>query len=121
MPTIQISILPDLTPVDEYDDSSCPLATRDQEVNEENKQQAYEDADYRDPADGGAFRVSEVCGNCKAYDQTEDMLTCIGDASGDLGYCRMYRFMCQADHTCDDWIKGGPVTSEGQQTYRDNF
>ena len=74
-----------------------------------------------DPADGGAFRVSEVCGNCKAYNQTEEMLDCIGDDSGDLGYCQIYKFVCAADHTCDDWVEGGPMTSESQQTYRDNL
>jgi len=121
MPTIQISILPDLMPVDEYDDDSCPLATRDQEVNEENKQTAYEEADYRDPTDGGAFRLSDVCGNCKMYDQTDDMLECIGDESGRLGYCQMYRFVCEAEYTCDNWVEGGPKTSETQQTYRDNL
>jgi hypothetical protein len=95
MPTIQISILPE--------------------------EQAIDAADYRDPADGGAFRVSEVCGNCKAYNQTEDMLECIGDESGDLGYCQIYKFVCAADHTCDDWVEGGPMTSESQQSYRDNL
>jgi len=121
MPTIQISILPDLMPVDEYDDDSCPIATRDQEVNEENKQTAYEEADYRDPTDGGAFRLSDVCGNCKMYDQTDQMLECIGDESGRLGYCQMYRFVCEADYTCDSWVEGGPKTAETQQTYRDNL
>jgi len=121
MPTIQISILPDLTPVDEYDDDSCPLATRDSEVNEDNKAEAVDTANYRDPAEGGAFRVSEVCGNCKAYDQTEDMLECIGDESGRLGYCHIYRFVCESDYTCDDWVEGGPMTSSSQQTYRDNL
>lgn len=120
MPTIQISILPDLIPVDEYDDS-CPLATRDQEVNEDNKQTAYEEADYRDPTDGGAFRLSDVCGNCKMYEQTDQMLECIGDESGRLGYCQMYRFVCESEYTCDNWVEGGPTTSETQQTYRDNL
>jgi len=67
MPTIQISIMPDLMPVDTYeeddDGKNCPLPTKDPDLNEENKQQAVEQADYRDPAESGAFRVSEVCGN----------------------------------------------------------
>lgn len=124
MPTIQISILPDLVPVDQYgddDDSNCPLPTRDADMNEKNKEQAVDAADYRDPADGGAFRVSEVCGNCKAYNQTEDMLECIGDESGDLGYCQIYKFVCESGYTCDDWVEGGPMTSESQQSYRDNL
>lgn len=124
MPTIQISILPDLIPVDQYgedDDDNCPLPTRDADMNAENKEQAIDAADYRDPADGGAFRASEVCGNCKAYNQTEDMLDCIGDDSGNLGYCQIYKFVCEANYTCDDWVEGGPMTSESQQTYRDNL
>jgi hypothetical protein len=125
MATIQISILPDLTPIDQYeeddDGKSCPLPTKDADLNEANKQQAIEEADYRDPADGGAFRLSEVCGNCKAYDQTDDMLDCIGDDSGDLGYCQLYKFVCKATHVCDDWVEGGPITSDSQQSYRDNL
>lgn len=122
MTTIKISILPDLVPVDQYDDDSrCPLPTRDADLNAENKEQAVDAADYRDPADGGAFRVSDVCGNCKAYNQTEDTLDCIGDDSGDLGYCQIYKFVCESTYICDDWVEGGPITSESQQTYRDNL
>lgn len=125
MPVIQISILPDLIPVDQYDDDddgkSCPLPTQDAELNEENKEAAVENAGYRDPADGGAFRLSEVCGNCKAYNQTEDILECIGDESGDLGYCQIHKFVCESAYTCDDWVEGGPMTSESQETYKDNI
>ena len=126
MPTIQISILPDLVPVDKYmddddDGKSCPLPTKDSELNEENKEAAIENASYRDPADGGAFRLSDVCGNCKAYNQTENILECIGDESGDLGYCQIHKFVCEATYTCDDWVEGGPMTSEVQETYRDNM
>ena len=111
-------------PVDKFemdDDSgsSCPLATKDPEVNEENQQVAVEDASYRDPSDDGGFRVSEVCGNCKAYDQTEEMLECIGDESGDLGYCQIFKFVCESYYTCDKWVKGGPVTSDVQKDYKD--
>lgn len=125
MPTIQISILPDMIPVDKYDDDddgkSCPLPTKDPELNEENKEAAIENASYRDPADSGAFRLSDVCGNCKAYNQTEEMLECIGDESGDLGYCQIHKFVCEAAYTCDDWVEGGPMTSDIQETYRDNM
>lgn len=125
MPTIQISILPDLVPVDQYgeDDegSNCPLPTRDADLNETNKEQAIDAADYRDPAEDAGSAVAGVCGNCKAYNQTDEMLDCIGDDSGKLGYCQLYKFVCAADHTCDDWVKGGPMTSENQQSYRDNL
>lgn len=116
MPTIILSILPEGTPVDQmnHDDDSgmtCPMATQDAEVNEENRETAIEEADYRDPSSDGGFVLSKVCGNCGAYDQTEEMLECIGDESGDTGYCQIYRFVCASDHTCDKWIDGGPITA----------
>lgn len=125
MPTIQISILPDLIPVDQFEDDndgkSCPLPTQDSEINEINKQNAIDTANYRDPADGGAFRLGEICGNCKAYNQTQNILECIGDESGALGYCQIHKFVCESEMTCDDWVEGGPMTSESQKTYRDNM
>jgi hypothetical protein len=111
--------------MDDYEEDdegmSCPVPTRDPQINEENKMVAVEDADYRDPADDGGFVASEVCGNCGAYNQTDDMLECIGDESGDLGYCQIYKFVCMAAHTCNDWVKGGPIKSLSQQNYRETF
>jgi hypothetical protein len=84
-----ISIIPDGIPVDKMqngDDGgpSCPIATKDAEANMEAKEVAVEEANYRDPSVDGGFKLTEVCGNCGAYNQTEDMLECIGDDSGDL-------------------------------------
>jgi hypothetical protein len=101
------------------DGPSCPIATQDAEANEEAKELAIEEANYRDPSNDGGFKLTEVCGNCGAYNQTDDMLECIGDESGDLGYCQMYKFMCSADHTCDDWVKGGPIKSMAEGSERD--
>jgi hypothetical protein len=112
-------------PMDEYkeveDGRSCPLPTQDADMNEENKMVAAEDADYRDSADDGGFVATEVCGNCGAYNQTEDMLECIGDESGDLGYCQIYKFVCEASYTCNDWVDGGPIKSLAQEDYRETF
>ena len=127
MPTIQISILPDLIPVDKYMDDddnggkACPLPTQDEELNAENREAAIDAANYRDPAESGSSRLNDVCGNCKAYNQTEDILECIGDESGDLGYCQIHKFVCESAYTCDDWVEGGPMTSEVEDTYRDNM
>mgnify|MGYP000492367119 FL=1 len=100
-------------PVDKMEESeegkNCPIATKDAEVNEENKQVAVEEANYRDPQDDGGFKLSDVCGNCVAFNQTHDIMECMGN-NPNLGYCQMYKFMCSADHTCDSWAEGGPIT-----------
>lgn len=104
--------------------SNCPIATQDPEVNEMNKMEAVEEASYRDPAEDGGFRADEVCGNCGAYNQTEDMLECIGvsDDAPTLGYCQIYKFVCESLYTCDEWVKGGPITSLLQEdSMRDVF
>jgi hypothetical protein len=83
MATIVISLLPDgAIPVDEYEEteegSSCPLPTQDEDLNAENKQVAIDEADYRDPNTGSSFLMDQVCGNCAAFNQTDDILECLG-------------------------------------------
>jgi hypothetical protein len=92
----------------------CPVATQDSEVNEENKEEAIEEANYRDTK--GA--VDEVCGNCVAFNQTSHMMECMG-GNPDLGYCQMFKFMCNAEHTCDSWAEGGPITDADNGSERD--
>jgi hypothetical protein len=100
-------------PVDKMEESedgkNCPVATQDPEVNEANKQTAVEEANYRDPQNDGGFKLSDVCGNCAAFNQTHDIMECMGN-NPNLGYCQMYKFMCSEDHTCDSWAEGGPIT-----------
>ncbi len=112
-------------PVDEYQENdrgvSCPIPTQDADQNEENKVIATEDAYYRDPSNDGGFVATELCGNCGAYNQTEEILDCIGDDSGDLGYCQIYKFVCSASHLCDDWVTGGPIKSLSQGDFRETF
>lgn len=118
MATIVLQILSSGTPVDEMEkDSSgraCPLATRDDELNMRNKQKAVDEAAYRDAESPASFRADEVCGNCGAYNQTEEMLECIGEDDDDprLGYCQIFKFVCEAAYTCDKWVSGGPITNE---------
>jgi len=127
MATIVISLLPDgAIPVDEYEEeSSCPLPTQDEDLNDENRQVAVEEANYRGPNTGVAFRSDQVCGNCAAFNQTDDILECIGldddMEEPPLGYCQIFKFVCQAEHTCDSWAEGGPMVSEMQEKYRDNL
>ena len=124
MPTIVISLLPDgAMPVDSYEENeeghSCPLPTQDPELNDENREKAIEEYNYRGPNEGSAFRLSEVCGNCSVYNQTDEILECIGDESGETGYCQLLKFVCKAENTCDEWQEGGPMTSELQEDYKD--
>ena len=122
MPSITI-MFGEMTPVDKMEENeegrSCPIPTQDPDLNARNKEEAMDTSGYRDPADSGAFNLTDVCGNCAAYNQTEDMLECIGDESGDLGYCQMLKFVCSSDHTCDKWVTGGPITSELDDDYNE--
>jgi len=122
MPSITI-MFGEMTPVDKMEENeegrSCPIPTQDPDLNARNKEEAMDTSGYRDPADSGAFKLTDVCGNCAAYNQTEDMLECIGDESGDLGYCQMLKFVCSSDHTCDKWVTGGPITSELDDDYNE--
>jgi hypothetical protein len=118
MPTIMISIMPDDgIPVDkmEEDDegNNCPLPTQDEELNDKNRQVCIDDANY---GEGG---LKTNCGNCGAYNQTDEMMDCMDDDSGDIGYCQKWKFMCQSDNVCDSWVKGGPITSEKQSNYKE--
>jgi len=122
MPTIMISILPDgAIPVDKMSDGGdgCPLPTKDEDLNAENRQEAVDEANYREPDAGSAFRADQVCGSCAAYNQTSEMLSCIGDDSGSLGYCQIWKFVCASEKTCDSWAEGGPITSDKQAEYKD--
>jgi len=122
MPSITI-MFGEMTPVDKMEENeegrSCPIPTQDPDLNARNKEEAMDTSGYRDPADSGAFKLTDVCGNCAAYNQTEDMLECIGDESGDLGYCQMLKFVCSSDYTCDKWVTGGPITSELDDDYNE--
>ena len=125
MPTVMISILPDGIPVDKMEETeegnTCPLPTQDPELNAMNRDMAVEEHNYREPNAGVAFRSDEVCGTCSMYNQTEDMLECLGDETGNTGYCQSLKFACMKDHTCDMWAEGGPITSDLQEDYKDNL
>lgn len=126
MPTITIIVSPDEEmKVDKMEESEeggmCPLATQDEEMNSENRQDCIDEAAYRE-ADGNAsvsFRADETCADCGAYNQTEEIMDCIGDESGMTGYCQKWKFVCGADNVCDTWVKGGPITSDKQPKYKD--
>jgi hypothetical protein len=119
MPTIMISILPDgAIPVDKMSDGdngdSCPLPTQDDALNAENRAIAIDEAAYGSPID-----PTKICGNCAAYNQSDEMLKCIEDDSEELGYCQIWKFVCESVNACDSWAEGGPITSDKQADYKD--
>tara|TARA_R110000744_G_scaffold209657_1_gene328600 strand:+ start:2203 stop:2577 length:375 start_codon:yes stop_codon:yes gene_type:complete len=120
MPSITITF-GEMTPVDKFEEdeqgNSCPVATRDADTNNANRESAVETAQYRDPSDSGGFGSTDVCGNCGAYNQTEDILDCIGTDSGEAGYCQLLKFVCSAEYVCDKWVEGGPITSDLDEDY----
>ena len=89
--------------------NNCPLATQDPEVNAKKKEKAVEEANYRELNTGSAFVLSETCGSCAAFNQTHEIMECMGN-NPHLGYCQMYKFMCHEENTCDSWAEGGPIT-----------
>lgn len=125
MVNIMISILPDGMPVDKMQDddegNTCPLPTQDEDLNAENKMIAMDEYGYREPNDSVAFRNDESCGFCGMYNQTSDMQNCINDDSGETGYCQLLKFVCNNENTCNEWVEGGPITSDTQEDYKDNL
>ncbi len=111
MVNIMVSIFPDmpgnlLEEIEEVDtDETCPLATQDETINEENRNIAVASHNYRGPNTSTAFRNDESCGSCVFYDVSDEMMECIGDESGNLGYCRSFDFVCMSQNTCDMWME----------------
>jgi hypothetical protein len=124
-------------------EGGCPLATRDLTLNLKNRGKAIDKAMYgpmnpNEPNEdywrkmGSKWDTSAEeaktmrCGNCAAFNQTEEMLKCIDtglapdrmkDAmevqeAGDLGFCEIFDFKCAAKRTCAAWIVGGPITDD---------
>ena len=120
--------------------AKCPIATSNVEVNLKNRGEAISVAAYgplnpsqrnssfwSKKASEWGVSSSEAkksrCGNCAAFNKTDEILDCISDgvggenswdviAAGDLGYCEVFDFKCASSRTCDAWITGGPVTGK---------
>lgn len=120
----------------------CPPATQSIDLNLRNRKKAIDEYGYGplDPNepnnDFWAAKAQEwnmddpdqartaLCGNCAAFDKSEDMLDCIAKGigtepasdphdtidAGDLGYCKFLKFKCAAKRTCDAWVEGGPIS-----------
>lgn len=116
----------------------CPVATHDLELNVKNRQNAIDNHHYG-PANpdnpenywkeaGKRWSIKEstaktmTCGNCAAFNITDEMYKCIHDGMGkeafqvektreaaDLGYCNLLHFKCAGSRSCELWITGGPI------------
>jgi hypothetical protein len=137
--------------MDEMMKDGCPLATRDLTLNLKNRGKAIDKAMYgpmnpNEPNDDYWRKMASkwdtspeeaktmLCGNCAAFNQTEEMLKCIDtglapdrmkDAmevqeAGDLGFCEIFDFKCAAKRTCAAWIVGGPITDEEGEMEEDD-
>ena len=141
-------VIPDSTAMRNYInllealEKGCPPATQSIDLNLKNRQKAIDDYHYgplnpNEPNEeywaelADEWNTSDIesvkqnrCGNCAAFDISEDMLDCIAKGigsepgsdphdtidAGDLGYCKFLKFKCAAKRTCDAWVEGGPVT-----------
>tara|TARA_R100001443_G_C3334280_1_gene173032 strand:- start:14 stop:457 length:444 start_codon:yes stop_codon:yes gene_type:complete len=107
---------------------SCPMATRDLELNTKNRNEAIHskhiqygplnlsDESYWVRAAKHWNTTPEVaknsnCSNCIAFDISPRMKDCM-PLEGDLGYCWMHDFKCHKDRTCYTWAAGGPITED---------
>ena len=108
----------------------CPDATKVKDLNEKNRDKAIKAehikygplnvdepgdywlkiAEHWDTTEGAAKK--SLCGNCVAFDISERMKNCMGDDSGDVGYCWMHHFKCHSARTCRTWAKGGLIKED---------
>lgn len=122
-------------------EQGCPPATQNIDLNLENRKKAIDEYMYgpmnpglpneeyweqlADEWNTDADSVKDsLCGNCAAFDISDDMQDCIAKGiggesgsdpydtvdAGELGYCKFLKFKCAAKRTCSAWVEGGPVT-----------
>ena len=132
----------------ESDTSECPLPTQDITLNLKNRAKAITAAKYGPenpnlPNEAYWKRMADewdvstedakksLCGNCAAFNVSEDIKQCIADGIGneadpwgtiklaDLGYCQIFDFKCAANRSCRAWIVGGPNTGKGEDEGED--
>jgi hypothetical protein len=125
------------------DTSECPAPTQDITLNLKNRAKAITAAKYGPenpnlPNEAYWKRMADewdvstedakksLCGNCAAFNVSEDIKQCIADGIGneadpwgvvklaDLGYCQIFDFKCSAQRSCRAWVVGGPNTGEAK-------
>lgn len=75
MVNIMISILPDIEGGHgaEDEENICPLCCDDESINDELREVAIEEHNYRPCNESVAFRNDECCASCAFYDTSDDM------------------------------------------------
>lgn len=91
-------------------DMSCPLATKDSDLNSANKKKTAISNEYGLPTEE-AKEKEQSCANCVAFDISERMKDCMGNFNGEVGYCWMHDFMCSGKKWCNTWLGNKPITS----------
>ena len=122
-------------------EQGCPPATQNIELNLRNRKKAIDEYMYGplDPNEPNEEFWSQIaaewnmddpeaaksarCGNCAAFDVSDNMQDCIARGigsesgsdpmstidAGELGYCKFLKFKCAAKRTCTAWVEGGPI------------
>ena len=128
-------------------EKGCPPATQSIELNLKNRQKAIDEYHYgplnpNEPNDeywaelADRWNTDDIdsvkqnrCGNCGAFDLSENMQSCIAKGigsepgssamdsvdAGKLGYCKFLKFKCASKRTCDAWVVGGPIKFAGEK------
>ena len=123
-------------------EKGCPPATQSIDLNLKNRKKAIDEYMYGplDPNEpneeywqkiADEWNMDDIeqaksarCGNCAAFDISEDMQDCIAKGigseagsdpmdtidAGELGYCKFLKFKCASKRTCSAWVEGGPIT-----------
>lgn len=134
----------DLINLMEAIEDGCPAPTQSIDLNLKNRKKAideymYGPLDPNEPNEDYWQKIADEwnmddieqaksarCGNCAAFDITEDMQSCIAKGigseagsdpmdtidAGELGYCKFLKFKCAAKRTCSAWVEGGPIEND---------
>ena len=131
----------DLINLMEAIEDGCPAPTQSIDLNLKNRKKAideymYGPLDPNEPNEDYWQKIADEwnmddieqaksarCGNCAAFDISDDMQDCIAKGigreagsdpmdtidAGELGYCKFLKFKCAAKRTCSAWVEGGPI------------
>lgn len=117
---IDMNSIEDMVPGGGDDDNFvCPVATQDEEVNEQNKSTAVDEYHYG-PVTATWENKNARCGTCQHFNLRSAMLNCISEGLGleeGSGYCDELHFACSMDKVCNLWELGVPTTDGDLDDY----